>query len=100
MNWLEEIWKQLSSVICVEYMIIFMLLSYLIKRYFEFIIFRITGTKWKTVYTVLIIATSVAIPFIIWSDVGWIKIAVSYTVGTSLHELIFRWIEKKITNEN
>ena len=96
MEWLDDIWRQVSTIVSVEYMVIFMLLSYIIKRYFESILNRITGMKWKSVYTVLIIATLVAIPFLIWGDQGWTKIAVSYTVGTSLHELIFNWLEKKI----
>jgi hypothetical protein len=55
----------------------------------------VTKTKWKSVYTVLIIATLIAIPFYFFSEETWIQLLFSYALGTSLHELIFQWIENK-----
>jgi hypothetical protein len=39
----------------------------------------------------------VAIPFLIWSEETWVKILFTYALGTSLHELIFKWIDGKFT---
>jgi|GEM_PF-1854004 len=98
-NLFEQIWQTLIQYISVSYLIIFMMLSYLIKRHFGDFLTRIFGIKFKTVYVVLIIATLVGIPFIIWGDESFIKIMITYTLGTSLHETIFAFIEKKIRQD-
>jgi len=98
-NLFEQIWQALIQYISVSYLIIFMMLSYLIKRHFGDFLTRIFGIKFKTVYVVLIIATLVGIPFIIWDDESFIKIMITYTLGTSLHETIFAFIEKKIRQD-
>ena len=97
MEWLDQIWAQLAVYVDITYMVSFMLLSYLVKRYFQDFLFKITKMKWKTVYTVLIIATLLAVPFILFSFARWEQILFSFTLGTSLHELIFKWIEAKFT---
>jgi len=94
MNWINEIWLQVSQYISVPYLLTFILLGYLVKRYFGKVLKEITGMMWRTVYTVLIIATVVAVPFILWTEIEWTQIVFSYALGTSLHELIFQWIEK------
>jgi hypothetical protein len=30
----------------------------------------------------------------LWTDIEWTEIVFSYALGTSLHELIFQWLEK------
>ena len=95
MEWLAQVWEQIATYISVPYLLTFMLLAYFVKKYFGDLLKKITRFKWKCVYTVLILATLVAIPFAIWSDEGWLKLLFSYAVGTSLHELIFGWIENK-----
>ena len=95
MEWLDSVWAQIASYVDVPYIIIFMLLSYIVKKSFGDILQKITKFNWLPVYTVLIIATIVAIPFLIWSRETWVNIAFSYALGTSLHELIFQWIENK-----
>jgi len=97
MEWLDQIWQQIAQYVSVPYLLMFMLLSYLVKRYFTDWLLRITNLKWKTVYTVLIIATLTAIPFLICTEETWVQILFSYALGTSLHELIFKWIEDKFS---
>ena len=97
MEWLDKVWGQIDAYISIPYLIIFILLSYTIKKYFNELLQKITKFNWKTVYTVLIIATVLAVPFIICTDEGWVNILFSYAVGTSLHELIFAYFEKKLT---
>jgi len=96
MDWIEIVWKQVSLYVCVPYLLIFMLLSYLIKRNFRDVLDMITGQRWRTVYTVLIIATVTAVPFLLFSEYGWVQIFFTY----SLHELIFGWIEKLYNGQN
>ena len=84
-----------SQFITVPYIAIFILLSYVIKKHFGELLSEVTKTKWKTSYTVLVIGILLAIPFLIFTDEGWQKIGLSYTLGTSLYEIAFRWIEKK-----
>jgi hypothetical protein len=97
MEWLEQVWSQIAQYVSIPYLLTFMLLSYFVKKYFSEWLMKITKLKWKTVYTVLILATIIAIPFLLFTDESWAQILFSYAVGTSLHELIFKWIEDKIT---
>ena len=97
MEWFENAWNEISQYVNIPYLVIFMSLSYMIKKHFLQLLNKITGLQWKTVYIVLIIATIVGIPFLIWDDTTWNKLLFSYAIGTSLHELFFKWIEKKIT---
>lgn len=92
MEWINEIWIQIAQYISVPYMLTFILLAYLVKEYFGKFLQKITKFEWKTVYTVLILATITAVPFLIWTDTTWAQVLLSYAVGTSLHELIFRYI--------
>ena len=94
MEWLNEIWSQAADYINVPYLLTFLLLAYVVKKYFRKLLDKITPFKWKGVYTVLILATIVAIPYMIFGDVEWKKIVFSYALGTSLHELVFKYIEK------
>ena len=91
---MNEIWMGLIQYICVPYLMVFMLLSYLVKRYFGELLKRVTGMRWKTVYAVLIIATLTSIPFLVFTVLQWETVLLSYALGTSLHELVFEWFEK------
>jgi hypothetical protein len=99
MEWLNSIWQQVALYVSVPYLVIFMLLSYFVKKYFGVWLSKITKAKWQNVYTVLIIATVTAIPFLIFSKETWVQILFSYALGTSLHELIFNWIEEKFSKK-
>lgn len=93
---METIINNIMDYINPFYLGSFMLLSYLIKRYFQASLSNTIKRNIKTVYIVLIIAAIVAIPFLIYDFPNWPKILFSYTLGTSLHEVIFEWIEKRI----
>ena len=97
MDWVEKIWEQVDLYVSIPYLAVFMLLSYFIKKYFGGMLQKITRFDWKTVYTVLALATLVAIPFVIFSDESFVSLVITYCVGTSAHELIFNKIEKKIS---
>lgn len=94
MDFLNEIWLQIAAYVNVPYLLTFMLLAYLLKRYFGLLLLQLMP-QWKTVYTVVLLATLVAIPYLIWVDVSWEKILFSYALGTSMYELIFKWLDKK-----
>ncbi len=94
MDWLDLIWTQVAEYINVPYLLIFILLSYFVKKYFGKLLQKVTKFNWLSVYTVLVLATLVAIPFLLWTESPWVEILFSYALGTTLHELIFHWIEK------
>lgn len=98
MEWFDLIWGQVAVYVDVQYLIVFMLLAYMAKKYFEQALFLLTKMKWKTVYTVLVIATLTAIPFLAIGNTRWEQVLFSFTLGTSLHELIFKRIEKLFTS--
>jgi hypothetical protein len=100
MEWFSVIWSQISVYVDVEYLVVFMLLAYMAKKYFEQALFLLTNMQWKTVYTVLVIATITAIPFLVFGSTRWEQVLFSFTLGTSLHELIFKRIERIFRDED
>lgn len=96
MEFMNEVWGQLITYISIPYLLIFILASYLVKTYLGSLLQRITKFNWLPVYTVLILAAILAVPFLLFTDQGWVKIIFTYTLGTTLHELIFEFIEKKL----
>lgn len=94
---LDSIWAQLVQYVDVTYMLCIILVSYFVKKNFGELLAKITRVRWVPAYTVLVIATLLAVPFIIYSYDGWQKILLSYAMATSLYELVFEWIEKKFT---
>jgi len=87
----------LAAFIVWPYLLIFILLSYLIKKNFSEILQKITPWEWKPVYTVLVLATVVGIPYGIFGDVNWIQIVITYALGTSFYELILDAVIKGVT---
>lgn len=96
MEFMNEVWGQLITYISIPYLLIFILASYLVKKYLGALLQKITKFNWLPVYTVLIIAAILAVPFLLLTEQGWVKILFTYCLGTTLHELIFEFIEKKI----
>jgi uncharacterized membrane protein AbrB (regulator of aidB expression) len=71
-----------------------MLLAYGFKHYFLGLFQKlIPGIR--MVYVVFILALLVAIPFYFWG-VSVRLLLITYAIGTSLHELLFQWIEKRL----
>ena len=93
---LNNIWASLSQYVSIPYMLTVIFTSYLFKKYFGQLLSKITFVKWRPVYTVLVIATLWAVPFAIWAGISWQVLVLSYTVATSLHELAFERIEKRL----
>ena len=87
----------LGAYIVWPYLLIFILLSYMIKKSFGDLLQKVTRFEWKPVYTVLILATVVGIPYGIWGDVTWDKIIITYALGTSFYELFLEAILKAVT---
>lgn len=89
--------NQLGELIIWPYMVIFILLSYMVKKYLGKWLNKITQFEWKAVYTVLIIATIVAVPYILFTGAIWNDILLTYAIGTSFHELILGRIIAEFT---
>lgn len=101
MDWISNIFFQISIYVSIPYLLTFILLSYLVKTYFGDWIQKVTKFNFKTVYIVLIIATLLGISFwLLIKDLQWHQILFSYAVGTSLHELIFQHIENLIIKKS
>ena len=98
MEWLDQIWTQIVNYVNVSYLLSFMLLAWLLKRYFQAWLNKVFKTEVKSVFVVLILATIVAVPYLILGA-EWQKVLFSYALGTSLHELVFNWIEDKFTKK-
>ena len=96
MNDLGNQFSELSQLIVWSYLMVFVLLSYMVKKYLGNFLQKITKFDWKPVYTVLIFATILAIPWVIWTSATWVEILVTYTLGTTFHETILSYFEDKI----
>ena len=79
-----------------RYIIIFILLASTIKKAFGALLQKVTKFEWLPVYTVLILATVLAIPWALLTDASWLEILVSYAIGTSFYETILERIINKI----
>lgn len=99
MDLLQQLWEQVNGYINIPYLFTFMLAAYGIKKYLGAWLNKITKTKWRTVFTVLIIAAVVAVPYLFLIGAKWEEILFTYTLGTSLHETIFAFLEKKLNPE-
>ena len=88
MEFLDQLWSQIAQYVNVPYLLTFMLLTYFVRHNWTFRI--------KTTYVVLIIATLCAVPYFFIVGIEWNKLLFSYVLGTSLHELLFKWIENKL----
>ena len=86
----------LFTLIVWPYLVIFILLSSLVKGLFGNFLQRITKFDWKSVYTVLILATIIGVPYALLTTATWVEVLLTYTIGTSFHELLFKYIEKKV----
>ena len=75
------------------YLLMFILFSSLIKKAFGNFLAMISSFEWKPVYTVMSIALVIGIPYAILGDVTWIQILITYALGTSFHELLWKHIE-------
>ena len=87
----------LAAFIVWPYLLIFLMLSYLIKNAFGDLLQKVTKFEWKTVYTVLILATLIGVPYAIFTEVTWTQVAITYALGTSFHELILGKIVEAVT---
>ena len=87
MEALNELFSNIAQYIDIPYLLTFMLISYMVNNNFVF--------KIKTVFLVAIIALIVAIPYYFVVKIELSQLIFSYTLGTSLHELFFKWIENK-----
>ena len=78
------------------YLLMFMLFSSLVKKAFGNFLALITTFEWKCVYTVMSIALIIGIPYTIYGDVSWIQVLITYALGTSFHEVIWKHIESAV----
>jgi hypothetical protein len=95
METVVNIWNQVNTYIDATYLCIFMLLGYLIKEYLRQIICDFFHKDIPFVFIILALATIVAVPFL-FTGSPWQKILFSYAIGTSLHEVAFTFIERKM----
>ena len=100
MDTLNEGLLKLFDLLVWSYMATFILLAYIVKGPINNFFVNYLHRKWEMVYTVLILAFLVAIPWVLFTNNLWENIALSYAVGTSFHELIFSKIEKLIRKDN
>ena len=100
---IESIWQDVIKTIFdnidIVYLCTFMLLAYLVKKNFAVFLQKVTNSKWKSVYTVLVLATVLAVPFLLCTETTWVKILLSYAVGTSLYELVISKLEDRIKKQ-
>lgn len=94
--------SELMALLVWPYLFLFLLLAYTLKDKLKFILSWFSKLKWKTRYTVFLIATLTGVLYYATVEVSWVDLVITYCVGTSLYELLFTWIEinlKKLKNK-
>ena len=81
-----------TQLIVWGYLLLFILLSYLVKKLLGNWLGKITNAKWKEVYTVLVIATILAVPYALVENEKWLPMLFTYTLGTSFHEILLKYL--------
>ena len=82
------------------YLVIFFFSCYFTFKKLRLVWFKLWGLEFKKAHIALLIAFVVAVPFFFWTEGPksevMVKLMVSYTVGTSLYELVLKQIESFI----
>jgi hypothetical protein len=87
---LGDIW----ALLVWPYLLIFVMLSSTIKKAFGDLLQSWTRFEWKPVFTVLLIALIVGVPYALLTEATWVQVLVTYVIGTSFYELIFESVER------
>ncbi len=82
-----------------KYIIIFVLLASTVKKAFGNLLQSITKFEWRPVYTILILATVLAVPWALLTETSWMEILVSYAIGTTFYETILERILNKVNGK-
>ena len=85
-----DIW----ALIVWPYLLIFVLFSSTLKKAFGDILQSVTKFEWKPVFTVLLIAFLIGIPYALFTEATWVQVTVTYVFGTTFYETIFEFVEK------
>jgi len=91
--------QELLKLIIWSYMAIFILLSSMIKKIFGDWLTKVTKSKWKVGYTVFVIATILGLVHIFILKTSWEKVLLTYSLGTSLYDLLLCHIEDFFTKK-
>jgi amino acid transporter len=104
MDTLEFIFSQLADFINAGYMLAFIFLSYIMLRQVK--VKDLIEKRWPIriakVFYVLIFSTILGIIWAVFFVEGkqeYLKLIISYLAGTSLYELLLKYLEKKIHKE-
>jgi len=98
-NNMEELYTTLEKYIDIPYLIVFMMLSYAFKGHLTNFLSSILKTKVKKVFSVFLLGTITGIFFVMYLKSDFLKSIITWSVGTSMHELIFSWFEKRFFPE-
>ena len=92
--------KIIMNLIVWPYLVTFILLAYLVGNAFKGLLEKWTKKGWKPVYTVLIIATLVAVPYLLYIEGStWDKMLITYAIGTSMYETFIKAIVNFFINK-
>jgi ribosomal protein L23 len=96
---MEELYTTLEKYIDIPYLIVFMMLSYAFKGSLTNALSSLFKTKVKKVFSVFLIGTITGVFFVMSLKTDFLKSIITWSVGTSMHELIFSYIEKRFFPE-
>jgi uncharacterized membrane protein YfcA len=96
---MEELYTTLEKYIDIPYLIVFMMFSYAFKGQLTTFLSNVLKTKIKKVFSVFLIGTLVGVFFVAYLKTDFLKSIITWSVGTSMHELIFSWFEKRFFPE-
>lgn len=96
---MEEFYSAIAKYIDVPYLIVFMMFSYAFKGILAQWLSTILKTKVKKVISVFILGTIIGVFFVFVLHSDFSKSIITWSVGTSMHELIFSYIEKRFFPE-
>lgn len=96
---MEEFYTAIKTYIDVPYLIVFMMFSYAFKGILTQWLSAIFKAKIKKVFSVFVLGTIIGVFFVFVLHSDFSKSIITWSVGTSMHELIFSWFEKRFFPE-
>lgn len=91
-----EYLQQFISHINLYYLVVFMALTYALKNPLTDLLGSILRVKVVKIWTVFIIGTVAAVPFWVLFNHDRMILLITWSVGTSLHDMIIKFLLQKI----
>lgn len=95
---MEQLILSIQKYIDIYYLIVFMCITYTLKNTFHAFLQWVLRTEVNKHFAVFVIGSLAAIPFLFYFKHDPLILLLTYSVGTSIHDLIIQFLIKMVNN--